>query len=70
MHKMIISNPTALIFGSLCLDSKSINVCCHVYNFDFVYENINSFLLNDHIPQTHFGYFIQIFRIFHAYWLL
>ena len=24
-------------------------VCCHIYNFEFVYENINIFLTNDHI---------------------
>ena len=50
--------------ADLCLDSMSINVCCHIYNFEFVYENINSFLSNDriwnyqnlnsHISQTHF----------------
>ena len=27
----------------------SVTVCCHIYNFGFVYENINIFLSNDHI---------------------
>ena len=27
----------------------SIKVCSHIYNFEFVYENINIFLSNDHI---------------------
>ena len=48
MHKIIIDNLTALIFGRLVLDSMSINVC-HIYNFEFVCENINIFLLDDHI---------------------
>ena len=26
----------------------SVNVCCHIYNFGFIYENINIFLSNDH----------------------
>ena len=52
MHKIVISNPNALIFAKLadlCLDSMFIEVCCQVYNFVCVYENINIFLSNDHI---------------------
>ena len=52
MHKITISYPAALIFGrfmSVCLGSMSIKVCCHIYNFEHVYENINMFLSNDHI---------------------
>ena len=49
MHKIIISDPNALIFGDWSLDSMSIKVCCHIYTFEFAYENINIFLSNDHI---------------------
>ena len=31
------------------LDSLSINICCHIYNVRFVYENFNIFLSNYHI---------------------
>ena len=54
----------------LCLDSMSINVCCHIYSFEFVYENINIFLsnyhiwnyqnLNSHNSQTHWGISFKI----------
>ena len=70
MHKIIICNPNALI--DLCLDSLSTVVCCHIYNSEFVYENINIFLPNDHIwnyrnlPNP-LIYFIHIFKIFHTY---
>ena len=30
-----------------------IKVCCNIYNFEFVYENINIFLTNDHIWNFH-----------------
>ena len=35
--------------ADLCLDSISITACYQIYNFDFVYENINICLSNDHI---------------------
>ena len=35
--------------ADLCLDCMSINKYCHNDNFDFVYENNNIFLSNDHI---------------------
>ena len=46
-----------------CIDSIFIKLCFQIYNFMFVYENINTFLSNDHtwnhqnlnshISQTH-----------------
>ena len=51
----------------------SINVCCHIYNFEFVYENINNCLSDDHIWNyltNLVRYVIQIFRIFFTYQLL
>ena len=45
MHKIIISDPNALILDR----SMSIKVCCHIYTFEFAYENIHIFLSNDHI---------------------
>ena len=50
MHKMIISDAKHLIFGRrMRLTSMPIKVCCHMYNSEFVNENIYSFLSNDHI---------------------
>ena len=49
--------------ADLCLDTMSINLCCHIYNIEFVYENINIHFsnyhiwnyrnLNNHISQAH-----------------
>ena len=35
--------------ADLCLDSMCFELCRHIYNFEFVYENIDIVLLNDHI---------------------
>ena len=49
MHKTIISDAKALILADICLDSMFLIVPFRIYNFEFVYENINTFLYNDHI---------------------
>ena len=49
MHKTIISDAKALILVDLCLDSMFLIVPFRIYNFELVYENINTFLSNDHI---------------------
>ena len=38
-----------LYLADLYLYSLSIWLCSHSYNFEFIYENINGFLLNAHI---------------------
>ena len=49
LHIIIIFNPKAMKFADLCQDSMAVILFCHVYDFGFVYENINIFLSNDHI---------------------
>ena len=35
--------------ADLCLDSMSIKLYCHIYNFGFAYKDIDIILSNDHI---------------------
>ena len=66
--------------ADLCLDSMSIKVCCHIYIFEIVYENIDIVLshdhiwnyrnLNSHISQTHLDILFKFSGLSILYWLL
>ena len=51
MHKLLflIQMHWYMYLAVLCINSISINLCFQINNFELVYENINIFLLNEHI---------------------
>ena len=65
MHKTLFLIQQLWYVADVCLDSMSIKVCCHIYNFEFINENTKWPYLEfpEYLPNP-VRYFIKTFQDF------